>query len=176
MKKCVTILCLSVVALFAFAACTPSTNGSGQAVQPVQEDVDGVFHQFDNLGFSVVFPEFWEGKYGTEELSTEVDSGIAHFVSLYHIATRQEIGEGRLLTLGRAVGEYRTYDDDELFMLNGLILSQTGGYTYFATFPTDVQHNFSDPSSGSSAEYLEMVGHWEPSHWDFLVDSFRLID
>jgi len=176
MKKCVTILCLSVVALLAFAACTPSTSSSRQAVQPVQEDVNGVFQQFDNLGFSVVFPAFWEGKYGTEELSTELYNGIAHFVSLYHIATRQEIGEGRLLTLGRAVGEHFTYDEPPIMAGGSIFLAQTGGYTYFVNFPSDVQHNHSDPNSESSAEYLEMVGHWEPSHWDFLVDSFRLID
>ena len=136
----------------------------------------GITHRFDNLGFSVEFPAFWEGKYGIEESYWELDSGVAHFTSIYHIATREEIGEGRLITLGRAVGEHFTYDNAPIMAGGSIFLAQTGGYTYFVNFPSDVQHNYSDPNSGSSAEYLEMVGHWEPSHWDFLVNSFRLIE
>ena len=176
MRKYILTLCLSVITLLAFASCALPTDNSGQAAQHAQEDMEGVFHQFDSLGFSVVFPAFWEGKYGTEESYAELYSGTAHFVSIYHIATREEIGEGRLLTLGRVVGEHFTYDDAPIMAGGSIFLAQTGGYTYFANFPSDVQHNYSDPNSESSAEYLEMAGHWESNHWDFLADSFRLMD
>ncbi|MCL2565913.1 MAG: hypothetical protein FWE24_08935 [Defluviitaleaceae bacterium] len=142
----------------------------------------GVFHQFDNLGFSIVFPAFWEGKYGLDEFSVEFDFGTRHFVEVYHTATREEMFEesgfpygGRILSLAMSPREGYTYEHPPIMAGGTIFLAQTGGNTYFVNFPSGVEHN-EDPNSQSVMEYLEMVGHWEPSHWDFLTNSFRLIE
>ena len=36
--------------------------------------------------------------------------------------------------------------------------------------------NESDNGSLTAAEYLEMIGHWEPNHGDSLTSSFRLLE
>lgn len=141
------------------------------------EESGGILHQFDTLGFSVAFPAFWEGKYGFDEFYVELDFGIRHFVTVYHLATREELGHsGTLFTLGVSPRDHYTYDGERPIMAGGMIfLAQAGGNTYFASFPSGVEHN-EEPGSETAAEYLEMVGCWESSHWDFLVNSFRLID
>ncbi|MCL2399676.1 MAG: hypothetical protein FWC91_08055 [Defluviitaleaceae bacterium] len=147
--------------------------------QFLTEEVDGIFHQFDNLGFSVVFPSFWEGKYGFYEFEVELDFGTRYFVAVYHPATREELDHyhaGTIFTLGRSPRDHYTYDGELPVMAGGsILLAQEGGNTYFVNFPSGVEHS-EDPNSESAIEYLEMVGHWEPEHWNFLVNSFRLID
>jgi len=149
-------------------------------VQP--EANNGIRHQFYNLGFSLEFPSSWEGKYGLVESYVEFDFGTRHFVEVYHVATREEMWEetrfpygGRILTLGRSPREGYTYDYAPIMAGGTMFLEQTGGNTYFVNFPSGVEHN-EGPNSESAAEYLEMIGHWEPSHWDFLTDSFRIIE
>ena len=152
------------------------------AEQSARMNNEGVFRQFDNLGFSIVFPAFWDSKYGAVEFYVEYDGDIEHRVEIYHIATREELYAlygfgygGNILTFGRAVGEHYTYDNAPIMAGGTIFLAQTGGYTYFVNFPSGVEHN-EDPNSEAGAEYLEMVGHWEPSHWDFLINSFQFID
>ena len=206
MKKYLFFSAFTVVMLFALAACngngTININDDGEMAlpsqtqtseqeptepepteQPLSNEPEGVFHQFDTLGFSVVFPAFWEGKYGVEKNSFELDSGPLYTASIYHIATRDELYilygfeyGGRLFTLGRATGEHFTYDYAPTMAGGSIFFAQTGGYTYYVNFPSGVEFNYSDPDSEAAAEYLEMIGHWEPSHWDFLINSFRLID
>ena len=64
----------------------------------MQEDKDGILHQFPNLGFSIVFPAAWEGRLGLIEHHF-VDWGAT--IEVYHIATREEIGTGWLWTFRR---------------------------------------------------------------------------
>jgi len=170
MKKYILAICLMAIVLFTFSACSRNELDLEQIEQPVQEFMGGIFHQFDNLGFSIKFPAFWEGKYGIAEVDNfEPDLRL---VAIYHLGSA-EFG-GVLLRLGRAVGEHFTYDNPPLMAGGSILLKQTGGYTYFINFPSDVQHD--GPNSESGIEYLEMVGYWEPRHWDFLVNSFRLIE
>ena len=214
MKKYVVVLSFAITMLFALAACgtnddtayvndnatdlsnqtIPQDDYSGIVELTPHEDNAGIFHKFDNLGFSIEFPAFWEGKYGLEESYFERDSAeiggpvdaptvIVNLVSVYHIATREEFyilyGDefgGRLLTLGRAEGEHFTYDNAPIMAGGSIFLAQTGGYTYFVNFPSGIEFNYTDPNSKAAIEYLEMIGNWEPSHWDFLMDSFRITD
>jgi len=144
------------------------------------EDREGISTQFDNLGFSVEFPAFWEGRYGVEKRTDELDGETAYFASIYHIATRDELYAlssfeygGRILTLGRVEGEHFTYIN---MPGSYILLARTGGYTYFVNFPSGIEFNMDDPNSEAAAEYLEMIGHWEEGHWDFLENSFRLLN
>jgi len=176
-------------AMLALTAC--GANGNAQegptpqpspAVQQTPEQIvqqssnDSVYarHYFDSLGFSIELPTFWEGKFGLYEFEVEFDFGTRHFVEIYHIATREELGgEGRLVTLGRSPRDHYTYEDERPVMAGtSIFLAQTGGITYFANFPSGVEHS----DGNSAAEYLEMIGHWEPSHWDFLTSSFQLME
>jgi len=196
-KKCISIVFLLAIIL-SFSACDrngdeaayinindsalPGHNispmpDSGQVEQAVQETAPGIFRQFDNLGFSIEFPPFWEGKYGTEETSFQQDYGTTHLVAIYHLGST-EFG-GVLLRLGRAAGEQFTYDNPPLPAGGSIILAQADGYTYFINFPSDVQYNYLEPNSESALEYQKMTDPWPwsgPSHWDFLIDSFRLLD
>jgi len=194
MKKCVFVIFLLAIMLFPFSACggnddestytdgndsalsdhnVPPILDSEQVEQPVQEVTGGIVHQFDYLGFSVEFPAFWEGKYGMEKLAY-FEPGL-RLVAIYHLGSA-EFG-GVLFRLGRAMGEHFTYDYPPFPAGGSIFLAQTGGYTYFINFPSDVQHNHLEPNSESVIEYRKMAGPWgEPGHWDFLIDSFRLID
>jgi len=186
MKKHLLILTLIMGMLFVLTACggtgdTANDNGSNLSLsgQTQTADVDSIFHQFDTLGFSIEFPGFWAGKYGT----IEIEQNGNQFVEVYHIATRDEFYilfdhefGGRLFTLGRVVGEHYTYYDAPIMAGGSIFFAQTGGYTYFVNFPSGVEYNYDDPDSEAAAEYEEMIGHWDPSHWDFLINSFRLTE
>jgi len=198
MKKFVTLLILATTMLLALSACNGNTEVQEESLQtdatppaitqqteqpPIElETESGTRHYFHNLGFSVVLPAFWEGKYGLIEFEAERDYGIIHFVEIYHIATRQEMLEesgfaygGRIMSLGMSPHEGYTYDYPPVMAGGTMFLAQTGGRTYFVNFPSGVEHS-ENPDSTAATEYLEMVGHWEPSHWDFLINSFRLIE
>lgn len=197
MKKFVLFVALTAMVL-ALAACggnveeytpappyTPVENIAEppeQTVQPAPpQETAGITHQFENLGFSVTFPATWEGKYGLREFSVEeYFGGTRHFVEVYHTATREEILSdsgfeygGRFFTLGVSPRTGYNYDDAPLIASRTIFFAMTGGNTYFAAFPTGGEHG-DDPVN--EAEYMEMIGHWEPSHWDFLIDSFALLD
>ena len=196
MKKYVFLF--FAAAMLTFAACNSNNEPNVSGVQlpvtpsdeeiyepteePSQEENSGVFHHFYTLGFSVEFPAFWEGKYGWEYLTIELEHGTRDLVGIYHIATREEMMElfnhagGHILTLGRSPGEHYTYDNAPIMAGGSIFLAQTDGFTYFVNFPSGIEHNYDDPNSTAAAEYMEMIGHWEPSHWDFLTNSFMLIN
>ena len=185
MKKKVFLLTALMVLLLAFAACggngsTPANDAGepGDNVELGEPVSGGILHEFDTLGFSIEFPASWEGKYGV----TESGSGDVQVVQIYHIATRDELFDllgydtgGGLVNLGRAEGEHYTYDDPPIMAGGSIFMAQTGGYTYFANFPSGVEHNYEDPDSAATIEYVEMAGDFDPIHWDFLVNSFKLL-
>jgi len=144
---------------------------------PQQHAHEGVRHQFDFLGFSVEFPVFWEGKFGTYEFEVETEYGTRRFVQIYHLATRADLLEyfdhpgGTILTLGMSPREGYTYEYPPVMAGGTIFLAEAGGRTYFVNFPSGVEH-MEDPAIPSAAEYLEMIGYWNPRHWDILVDSF----
>jgi len=157
-------------------------SGVGQLEPGVQsglvtENGESIFVQFNNLGFSIEFPAFWDGRFGLIESYVDFDFGVRHFVEVYHIATREEfdgIG-GTIFTLGISPQMHYTHDGELPIMAGGtIILAQVGGSTYFVNFPSDIEHNY-NPNSETGTEYLKMVGYFEPSHWQFLMDSFMFI-
>jgi len=151
MKKYMIFLTVAMASLFAFAAC----DRNGEVDLPTQtqaEEVDGIFHQFDDLGFSVVFPSSWEGRYGLEQHEFENDYGTTRFISVFHPATREELESdyvGWLFSIIRAPGYF--YENPV-----GVILTRDGEYSFLMSFPTDVQWNYTDPESQSAPEYREM--------------------
>jgi len=176
MKKYVLLLTLAVIMLFAFTSC--NRNGETQAYEPNEQLLNnyGFRYHFHSIGISIEFPAFWEGKFGTNELGWLDNSQL---VEVYHIATRDELYAlsgfeygGRLLSFGRAMDEDFSYDSPPLMAGRAIILGQLDGYTYFALFPSGIEH---DSDFESAAEYLEMIGHWEPNHWDFLINSFLFL-
>lgn len=189
MKK-IFIIALMLSALLALTACGANSHTPEEpppqpspAVQPTPEPMTqppsnnfvGVRHYFDSLGFSIELPMSWEGKFGLYEFEVEFDFGTRHFVEVYHIATRDELGgEGRLVTFGRSPRDHYTYEGERPIMAGASIfLAQTDGITYFASFPSGVEHS---DNPETSAEFLEMIGHFEPNHWDFLESSFLLME
>jgi hypothetical protein len=176
MKKKIFILNLMFIILFAFTACdadeainvTIKTETSELTEQPDLEQTDGIYYEFDNLGFSLVLPISWEGKYGL--LVSEAEDGNRHIVTVYHIATREELGSeyvGTLFWLGKALDEV----DTDNMPGKTIILDQVKGYTYYVNFPSDVQYNYEVPESEATIEFLEME-----SQIDFIINSFRLTD
>ena len=177
-------------ALFALTACSNNNNTQEETPQPNQTlsqtpDSTGqsiltndgfIRHQFETLGFSVELPASWEGKVSFIELEFDMDFGTRNFVEVYHIATREELGfGGTLFSLGRSPRDHYTYEGERPVMSGGMIfLAQTDGVTYFVSFPSGVEHSEAEGST-SAAEFLEMIGHYEPNHWNFLLDSFQLL-
>jgi len=198
MKKFVILLILATTILFALSACngnsevqegalptdmTPPTTQQTEPSPLEPETESGTRHYFHNLGFSVEFPAFWEGKYGLDEFEVELDFGTRYFVAVYHIATRQELLEefgddqsGRILSLGMSPRDHYSYEGEMPIMAGAsILLAQQDGKTFFVSFPSGVEYS-ENPDSAAAAEYLEMVGNFEPNHWDFLVNSFRLVE
>jgi|GEM_PF-2248658 len=144
------------------------------SVQLSSNAEEGIPIFFNNLGFGLTFPAFWDGKFSINESYAEMDFGTRHFVEVYHTATREEGGfGGTIFVLGVSPQMHYSHDGELPIMAGGtIILAQTGGNTYFVNFPSGVEHSEA-PNSETAAEYLDMVGHFEPSHWDFLLHSFR---
>ena len=198
MRKYAVLLALSIVMIFIFAACgsngddvapyandiepslpyqtAPQIDESEIAEEPQPEE-DGIEHRFYNLGvgFSINFPASWEGRYGFYAHDVEYDFGLRQYVEVFHTATRDEGYPGTLFRLGTSPRDIYTEDEPPIMAGGTIILAQSGGITYFVHFPSGIEHS-EDPNSAAAAEYLEMVGYWEPGHWDFLVKSFRLME
>ena len=196
MRKIVIILTLATAMLFAFTACGKNadaayTNRNAPGLpnqnihqsdypeateQPVPEDDNGILQHFYNLGagFSLTFPISWEDKFGFYAFDVEFDFGIRQYVEVYHIATREEdsVYPGTLFTLGTSPREVYTQDEPPIMAGATIILAQTGGITYFMSFPSSVVYN-ETYGSETAAEYLEMM-QWE--RIEFIVDSFKFID
>jgi len=158
----------------------------------VLDQNEGILYQFPDYGFYFTLPTFWEGKYGMDIREGEGDFEGWVTVELYHPATVEEFEElgfggytffegeyhravGTLFRFGRAPGEHFTDNEPPIMAGGSRILAQTGGYTYFMNFPSDVQHNDSLYSEVGN-EYLEMVGYWREIYWEFFINGFGLID
>jgi len=129
--------------------------------------ITGIVYQFDQLGFALTFPAFWESKFGVSEFTVESAYGTRPFVEIYHIATREALGyAGTLFTLGSIPGEHYT-EDDPPTPHNHIIMHQGGGYTFMMLFPSGVEYD-ETPGSETAAEYLDMA-----SQWEFIVNSFQ---
>ena len=169
MKKYMFALTFAIVALFAFAAC--SENGEviiDNIPEPqTSAETDGLFHQFDELGFSVVFPASWENNFGLEMHEFDNEDGVTRFVSVYHPATREELESDYVGWLFSLIKSPSVFDENP----HGVILTRDGDYTFLANFPTDVQWNYQDPDSVSAPEYREMS-----EQIVYVLDSFRLVD
>ena len=166
MKKFAAILILATSMLIVFTAC-------GNGNEPYATD-DGIRYQFHNLGFSLVFPDSWDGQYGLFEDEFEAEDGTRRFLSIYHRATREALNSnyvGTLFWFGVVPGEHYTDDEPPIMAGATIILAQTGGHTYFLNFPSDVQWDYQNPDSEAAIEYLEMSGQYQ-----LLVDSFRIIE
>jgi len=167
MKKFTAILILAASMLFVFTAC------GGDGNEPYLAN-DGILHQFHNLGFSLVFPDSWDGKYGLFGHEFEAEDGLRRFLTIYHKATREALGSeyvGTLFWLGVVPGEHYTDDEPPVMAGATIILAQTGGHTYFLNFPSDVQWDYQNPDSEAATEFLEMSGQYR-----FIVDNFRIIE
>jgi len=122
------------------------------------------------LGFSVVFPAAWSGKYHMETTEFERNGGIGGAINLFHNPTIEELGNaGLLFTLGRAPGEEYTEDEPPIMSGASILLAREGGYTYFINFPSGVEYSEA-VNSESAKEYKE----WE-SQIESMLDSFQLI-
>lgn len=181
MKKCMKFLALTMVTLLTLTACgrndelisydvEPDLSGQAQVAESPEQpstsldELDGIFHQFDDLGFSVVFPASWEGRYGLEYHEFEHEYGTTRFVSVFHPATREELESdyvGWLFSIIKAPGYF--YENPV-----GIILAIDDEYSFLMNFPTDVQWNYLDPESESAPEYREMS-----EQLVLIADSFR---
>jgi len=128
------------------------------------------------IGFSIDFPESWDGKFGTAYLEYEREDGMARMINIFHLATREEFGAGLLhgpgwiFSVGRVPGEHYTAEEPPVMAGWCPILAQTGGYTYFASTPSGVEYN-EEEGSLTAAEYQAMSALIES-----ILESFRLLE
>jgi len=183
MRKYAVLSILTAVMLFAFVACggneaqttqqpdqSPTLEvGDSQAEQDPAHSDNGIFYQFDDLGFSFMLPSSWDGKYSIDLHENEYG---ASSVRVHHIATKEELGldfAGMLFWINR----FPSYDgmaDGPI----GLILAQAGGYTYAISYPQDSDHAY-DSVSEAAVQYREMMEYLEPRDSNFIVNSFEVV-
>ena len=169
MKKRMLSLILAAVVLFVFAACgggnTPNAGGAGEN--------GGIFHSFDELGFSFEIPVWWAGKYAFEAREFAIDDGIGRVLEVYHPATREALSHrGDEVFLGQLVS-IRILPGEEFDGPAGRMLAQAGGYTYFMNTPIESDH-YEDPDSEAALEFMELISAHDWAAWDFIAESFRL--
>ena len=107
-----------------------------------------ISYENSELGFSLEFPSEWKERYVVEEH----EDGIV----IYCKKVYDEWGHegGRLLTIQREIGELIDEEDIAQSPAPAKMLLQGNGYTYYATFASDVQY----PSDNSelAKEYLSL--------------------
>lgn len=117
---------------------------SGDQAEGKQENQN--IYKNEDLGFSLNFPEEWEGKY----LIEEGDNSISVFDKDIY-----DRGQGGLLfTINRTIGELITQEDMDMEPVPTKIILQGNGYTYFYRLPTDVNYPVDDEVL--SKHYQEM--------------------
>ncbi|MCL2420737.1 MAG: hypothetical protein FWD03_02665 [Defluviitaleaceae bacterium] len=143
-----------------------TTEDTAEASDEAPENNAGVVHQFDDLGFSVIFPQSWEGRFNITHSTFETEDGITNIVGVNHTATQEDLDSdlvGWLFSFGRTTSHFDDFP-------HGVILGSDETYMYFMTHPTDVQWNYQEPESASAIEYQEMQ-----AQFGIIADSFRLI-
>jgi len=167
--KNIFALTFVVVALFVFAACCENGEVVINNIPEPQAlaEIDGLFHQFDELGFSVVFPTSWENSFGIEIHEFDNEDGVTRFLSVFHPATRAELERDYVGWLFSIIKSPSVFYENP----HGVILTRDDDYTFLANLPTDVQWNYQDPQSESAPEYREMS-----EQIVYVLDSFRLVD
>lgn len=191
MKKFIKVIGVTSLLTLALASCgTESTENASnnaelenvestqiQAEQTNTEDnisdePESILYENNDLGFSMQIPTSWEGKYSIVEFEDTYGEGVSvESVIFNHNATMDELGPetGFLFSFSKITGEQFTVDEPPVMQGECRIIEQAGGYTYFVSFPSDVQYN-EETGSESAIEYKEMK-----SQVDFLIDSFELL-
>jgi len=179
MRKYAILVTLTAVMLFAFTACGGNETQTiqqpdqtltlevedNQVGQDPAHNNNGIFYQFDDLGFSFMLPSSWEGKYGIERA---FDFGV----NIYHIATREEFGNplsGFLFQIWR-LDDYAFEAAETLGF--STVLGQAGGYTYIISYPVDDETRNS--VSEAAVQYREMMEYLK-GYNNFIVNNIRLI-
>ena len=181
MKKSMRGLHLSVVCIFMAAVmavmlggCTEGTGGiaSGDTAGTTAGTTvnsEPILYKNEKNEFSIMFPASWRDLYGI----VEYDNGV----SVYHKATDKELntegeegqgGYGSLIFLGKKLGEY-TQDDPPVKAGRCQILLVKDGFTYYGSFPSDVQYN-EDPNSETAKEYNKMS-----AELDSIMETFTVL-
>ena len=107
-----------------------------------------ISYENPELGFSLEFPSEWKERYVVEE---HEDSVVIYCKKVY-----DEWGHegGRLLTIQRQIGELIDEEDIAQSPAPAKMLLQGNGYTYYATFASDVQ--YPPDNSELAKEYLSL--------------------
>lgn len=139
----------------------------------ISDEPETILYENTDFGFSMQIPLSWEGKYSTENVENTFDDGVVvQAVMFKHNATMDELGSeaGWMFSFGKITGEQFTPEEPPVMQGECRIIEQTGGYTYFVSFPSGVEYN-EEAGSESAIEYKEMQ-----SEVDFLIDSFELLE
>ncbi|MGB4432959.1 MAG: M56 family metallopeptidase, partial [Bacillota bacterium] len=107
-----------------------------------------ISYENSELGFSLEFPSEWEERYVVEE---HEDSVVIYCKKVYD---EWEHEGGRLLTIQRQIGELIDEEDIAQSPAPAKMLLQGNGYTYYATFASDVQ--YPPDNSELAKEYLSL--------------------
>ena len=116
-----------------------------------------ILYQNDRLGFSIEIPSSWAGLYGIDDRGeSDSDSNIA----IYDIANYNALNPthdpimtgGYLVTFGRSQGKFTS--DNPPVAAGCFILGEKDGYTYWASYPKDVQ--YVESNSELTQEYIQM--------------------
>ena len=174
MKKYVLLLTLAVIMLFALTVCDENEDsvvGSIlQETSTVYPDIY-LFHESTDMGIYFSIHQAWHMKYGIEETEFEHEYGTTRMVTVYHIATREELGMDNVGKLFN-ISKFPTILEDGAGI--GMVLAHREGYTYAINYPLTFDF---DPDSDSiaSLQFLNMMDYLTPWDDNFVTNSFRLV-
>ncbi|MCD7946799.1 MAG: hypothetical protein LUG13_00660 [Oscillospiraceae bacterium] len=113
---------------------------SAAAPSATPDQEEGILYENADLGFSLTFPESWDGKYGILPLDDSIE--------VNHTQTREEVGEGNGLLF--AIVRYSLTDD-----VDGMeVIATTEDAQYVVIYPADTGVT---PTNASADEYLAML-------------------
>ena len=181
MKKYTLLLTLAAVILLALTACnrngdTQESNADASNLQ-VNEPTEifypdiYLFHESTDMGIYFSIHQAWHMKYGIEETEFEHEYGTTRVVTVYHIATREELGidnVGMLFNISR----FPIILEDGPGV--GMVLAHREGYTYAINYPLTFDF-YPDSDSIASLQFLNMMDYLTPWDDNFVTNSFRLV-
>src|SRR5690554_2628200 len=102
-------------------------------IQDIEKENDNISYSNNDLGFALIFPEAWEGRYVIEDYDNNIR------VYSKKIKDNTEF-PGHLFSIVRLTGELITEEDITKSPAPERIIQKGNGYTFILRMPSDVQY------------------------------------
>ena len=134
-KKRKTWLIILLAVIVAGIIIALSVNGTNK---------DTYTYESSKLGYKLELPNEWKDKALVSGIPDEWGNGVQvndENVELFFVKKTDGSRGGHLFSINREIGELITEEDIKQSPIPSKLLLHANGYTYYATFPSDVQYN-----------------------------------